>query len=254
MNIAAKRQRLGSLSFVAAAMAAQQFIVYALACNGASRHVGAMFCMKHPLTTGLLLVSLLNGASMALAASEDPRATVESMLRDYSDLAILWADLEDKERRDRMAPIINTYVADEAMYRYALGGRARALTRSQRSRLDAGFERFIRLRLGKTFYVGVGAKAEILAVRDAADRNKRVSTRMSVGDGASVEVDYILARRANRWLVVNVFREGVSELALWRTEFARILDDRGPDALARRLSGNAVNKQVGGNAANKQSD
>jgi len=63
-----------------------------------------------------------------------------------------------------------------------------------------------------------------------------VKTRLLTKQGAEILVDYrLLLRRGDRWLVYDVFVEGVSLVANYRTQFDRIMRTASYEELARKM-------------------
>jgi phospholipid transport system substrate-binding protein len=53
----------------------------------------------------------------------------------------------------------------------------------------------------------------------------QVSTRIERGDGTSVTLDYQLHAGQSGWQIINIIADGVSDLALKRSEYRRILSE-----------------------------
>ncbi len=62
-----------------------------------------------------------------------------------------------------------------------------------------------------------------------------VKTKFTTKQGTEIPVDYRLLRRSDRWLVYDVFVEGVSLVANYRTQFDRIMRTGSYDELVRRM-------------------
>jgi len=62
-----------------------------------------------------------------------------------------------------------------------------------------------------------------------------VKTKFTTKQGTDIPVDYRLLRRGDRWLVYDVFVEGVSLVANYRTQFDRIMRTSSYDELVRRM-------------------
>ncbi|PYM58395.1 MAG: organic solvent tolerance ABC transporter substrate-binding protein [Candidatus Rokuibacteriota bacterium] len=62
-----------------------------------------------------------------------------------------------------------------------------------------------------------------------------VKTKFTTKQGTEIPVDYRLLRRGDRWLVYDVFVEGVSLVANYRTQFDRIMRTGSYDELVRRM-------------------
>jgi phospholipid transport system substrate-binding protein len=62
-----------------------------------------------------------------------------------------------------------------------------------------------------------------------------VRTALIESDGKEISFDYILRRRDGHWLIINIIADGVSDLALKRSEYTGIIRREGFDALTAKL-------------------
>jgi phospholipid transport system substrate-binding protein len=62
-----------------------------------------------------------------------------------------------------------------------------------------------------------------------------VKTKFTTKQGTEIPIEYRLLRHGDRWLVYDVFIEGVSLIANYRTQFDRIMRTGSYQELARRL-------------------
>jgi len=76
----------------------------------------------------------------------------------------------------------------------------------------------------------------IVYVGDSTEgESATVKTRFVTKQGTEIPIDYRLLRRGDRWLVYDVFIEGVSLVANYRTQFDRIMRTGSYQELARRM-------------------
>jgi phospholipid transport system substrate-binding protein len=78
-----------------------------------------------------------------------------------------------------------------------------------------------------------------------------VKTKFTTKQGTEIPVDYRLLRRADRWLVYDVFVEGVSLVANYRTQFDRIMRTGSYDELVRRMKASQPDSNAPGNSTGK---
>ncbi|MGH8471686.1 MAG: ABC transporter substrate-binding protein [Gammaproteobacteria bacterium] len=62
-----------------------------------------------------------------------------------------------------------------------------------------------------------------------------VTAELVKSNGDAVQFKYILKPADERWQILNVFADGVSELAARKAEYSTVMKDRGFDALIARL-------------------
>jgi phospholipid transport system substrate-binding protein len=76
----------------------------------------------------------------------------------------------------------------------------------------------------------------IVYMGDAADgESATVKTKFATNQATEIPVDYRLLRRGDRWLVYDVFVEGVSLVANYRAQFDRIMRTGSYQELAKRM-------------------
>jgi phospholipid transport system substrate-binding protein len=55
-------------------------------------------------------------------------------------------------------------------------------------------------------------------------------------DGKEVQFDYLLRQNDQRWMIINIIANGVSDLALKRSEYSAVIRRDGFDALMTGLA------------------
>ena len=78
-----------------------------------------------------------------------------------------------------------------------------------------------------------------------------VKTKFTTKQGTEIPVDYRLLRRGDRWLVYDVFVEGVSLVANYRTQFDRIMRTGSYDELVRRMKASQSDFNAPGGSTGK---
>ncbi len=78
-----------------------------------------------------------------------------------------------------------------------------------------------------------------------------VKTKFTTKQGTEIPVDYRLLRRGDRWLVYDVFVEGVSLVDNYRTQFDRIMRTGSYDELVRRMKASQSDFNAPGNSTGK---
>ena len=73
-----------------------------------------------------------------------------------------------------------------------------------------------------------------------------VRTVLIKSDGDEIPFDYLLRRREGHWLIINIVADGVSDLALKRSEYTGIIRREGFDALTAKLRNKIASYSQGG--------
>ena len=142
----------------------------------------------------------------------------------------------DLERRYRaLEPLIKAthdlpYIAE-----FALRRQWAELNEPDRARYIAAFERLSIMTYASrfkkvtadTFKVGSAPQIEV-------DR-ARISAAIARPSDGDVTLDYQLQRRGDEWKIINIIADGVSDLALKRAEYQRVLASGGIDDLIRHI-------------------
>jgi phospholipid transport system substrate-binding protein len=116
----------------------------------------------------------------------------------------------------------------------ALGAHWKSLTPSQQQEFVSLFEDLLERAYVSKIEKYSGEKVTYLG--DSADGDlATVKTKFTTKQGTDIPVDYRLLRRGDRWLVYDVFVEGVSLVANYRTQFDRIMRTGSYDELVRRM-------------------
>lgn len=63
-----------------------------------------------------------------------------------------------------------------------------------------------------------------------------IHTHLTVPDEKDVKFDYMLKEQGNSWRIINIIANGVSDLALKRSEYTAILQREGFDALITKIN------------------
>lgn len=63
-----------------------------------------------------------------------------------------------------------------------------------------------------------------------------VHSRLTIPDEKDVKFDYMLKEKGNSWRIINIIANGVSDLALKRSEYTSILQREGFDALITKIN------------------
>ena len=63
-----------------------------------------------------------------------------------------------------------------------------------------------------------------------------IRTLFVLPDDKDVKFDYMLKKKGNEWRIINIIANGVSDLALKRSEYTSILKRQGFDALIAKIN------------------
>lgn len=144
-------------------------------------------------------------------------------------------ELGYKGRYRLLEPVVRRVYDFEAISRHVLGGHWKSLTPQQRKRFIAKMSEYGIASYAAQFDAYGGERFRILAEEPFRQRFRVVKALLDTPNGEDVEFLYILRHTPEGWKIIDVRYDGVSDLALKRGQFARILSDEGFDGLLARL-------------------
>ncbi len=118
----------------------------------------------------------------------------------------------------------------------------RALRRHWKTLEPAQREAFsaaLRVSVITTYATEFATPGSVSFATDAAETlpngDALVHSTLTPREGSAISLDYVLRPRGERWQVVNVLAEGVSDLALRASQYDGLMKTQGFDALLARL-------------------
>ena len=181
----------------------------------------------------LLWLILAAMAVRPAAAQQSPTDVVAQL---QQKLVAVWRSDTSFERRfEALAPAIVASHDLATMARFALGNRWQGLDSAQREQFLATFRRLTIATYADRFDQYHGERFVQSGQRALSQDQYLVQTSLLPSDGAQIRLDYLLRQRGGQWKIVNVLADGVSELAIKRSEYTAFIRDHGFAALVKEL-------------------
>jgi phospholipid transport system substrate-binding protein len=131
-------------------------------------------------------------------------------------------------RFTHLEPVIRRCFDIASMARLSVGPSWASLTEAQRQQITESFGRYISAIYADRFDSYNGQKLEVTG-EQPGPFGVIVRSRIIKGDGEPIEVDYMMRRNGDSWLISDVYLDGaISGVATRRSEFAAILKNDGP--------------------------
>ena len=139
-------------------------------------------------------------------------------------------------RFTQLAPVIRRTFDFPSMARLSVGPSWATLTEAQRQQVTESFGRFISAIYADRFDSYAGQKLQVIGEQPAV-AGIIVRSQIVKANGESVNVDYMMRRNGDSWLISDIYLDGaISEVATRRSEFAAILKSQGIDGLIAALN------------------
>src|SRR5437660_5739071 len=139
-------------------------------------------------------------------------------------------------RFTKLEPVIRRTFDIPLMARLSVGSSWASLTEAQRQQVTESFGRYISAIYADRFDSYAGQKLQVTGeLLNAA--GTMVRSQIVKANGDPVNVDYMMRRNGNSWLISDVYLDGaISEVATRRSEFGAILKNEGIDGLIAALN------------------
>lgn len=169
------------------------------------------------------------------AATDNP----EQIVRDLQDSLIQAMREGDKinfqERVDILAPVISQSHDFDLIIRTVLGSNWGQLDPEQQQLIADTFRQLSIATYAGQFNEYEGEQFEILQQRSLPRDQTLIRSQLIKADSSKIDFDYVLQQGRESWHIVNILVDGVSDLALKRTEYRTVLQRDGFSALIEML-------------------
>src|SRR5262250_1116534 len=136
----------------------------------------------------------------------------------------------------RLEPVIRRTFDIPTMARLSVGSSWATLSEAQRQQVIESFGRYISAIYADRFDSYAGQKLRVTGEQPAA-AGVMVKSQIVKANGEPVQVDYMMRRNGEGWLISDIYLDGaISEVATRRSEFAAILRSDGVDGLIAALN------------------
>ncbi len=139
-------------------------------------------------------------------------------------------------RFTQLEPVIRRTFDIPSMARLSVGPSWVTLTDAQRQQVTESFGRYISAIYADRFDSYDGQKLQVIGEQPAV-AGIMVRSQIVKANGEPVNVDYMMRRDGDSWLISDIYLDGaISEVATRRSEFAAILKSQGIDGLIAALN------------------
>lgn len=178
-------------------------------------------------------------ASMPVIAFSAPPETPAQVVENLH-AALLGAMEEAKRigyegRYARLASVIRKTFDLPLIARIVVGRYWRTFNNEQKAKFLEAFERLCIATYAYRFDGYSGEQFRLVSENESRRGRIIVNSLLIKPDGEKVELDYTLDRRNNRWKVINVTANGISDLSVKRSDYTTFLKRNGFDALLNKL-------------------
>jgi phospholipid transport system substrate-binding protein len=136
----------------------------------------------------------------------------------------------------RLEPVIRRTFDIPTMARLSVGSSWATLSETQRQQVTESFGRYISAIYADRFDSYAGQKLQVTGEQPAV-AGVMVKSQIIKTNGEPVNVDYMMRRNGDTWLISDIYLDGaISEVATRRSEFGAVLKNEGIDGLIVALN------------------
>jgi phospholipid transport system substrate-binding protein len=169
-------------------------------------------------------------------ADTSPEAVVaglEDMLIEHMKAG---EEMTFEQRYERLRSRLADILALDRMGRYIFGRDWQSLSEAERERFTQAFGDLSAATYAAQFADYNGERFEAVDVSRQGEDRTVVRRKLITGGGREVAFDYLLTTdEAGAWRIVTIITDGVSDLAIKRSQYRRILDEADFDAVIERI-------------------
>ena len=190
-------------------------------------------CKALAFAAGIVLSTFSYNAYAALAGGS---GTVQSLYDALLSTMKNGRTLGESGRFAHLAPVIRSSFDVASMARLSVGPSWTGLSEAQHQEVTESYGRYISAIYADRFDSYHGQKLEVTG-EQSAPFGLLVTSRIVKSNSDLVEVDYVMRRNGESWLISDIYLDStISEVATRRSEFAAILKTQGIDGLIAALN------------------
>lgn len=184
----------------------------------------------------LLCAAVASRAAEPAIATDTPVATIATLQRGLIAVSQQQPNATIDERYRALEPLIVATHDLPFIAEFALRRQWATLGAADRARFVAAFQRLSVMTYAARFTnVGPATFRDVTPGESADPKRAQVSTAIARSGAPDVSFDYLLQNGAAGWRIINIVADGVSDLALKRAEYQRVLTSGTLDTLIAEL-------------------
>lgn len=179
----------------------------------------------------LLCLSSLAGAEELTA-----RQVVEAFQDQLIDTMKQGKDLGFKGRYDKLDSAVKKSHDLPKIARIVVGKQWEELTPEQQATLEKVFSELSVSAYAHNFKDFSGESFSFVSEEETGRGGVVVHTNLKIPGEKDVKFDYMMKKKDDSWQIINIIADGVSDLALKRSDYTSVLNREGFDALIAKIN------------------
>lgn len=193
-----------------------------------------MMLRKFLLSIGFL--TLLCGSSAAIAGEATARQVVESFQNELLDVMKQGKALGFQGRYEKLDLAVKKSHDLPKIARIVVGKQWEELAPEQQSRLEEVFSKLSVSAYAHNFKDYSGESFVFASEEETGRGGVVIHTNLLIPGEKDVKFDYMMKKKDDGWQIINIIADGVSDLALKRSDYTSVLSREGFDALIAKIN------------------
>jgi phospholipid transport system substrate-binding protein len=178
---------------------------------------------------------VLLGASSFAMAEETAKQVVEMFRDQLIGVMKQGKELGFKGRYDKLDVAVKKSHDLPKIARIVVGKQWEELTPEQQTKLEAVFSELSVSAYAHNFKDFAGESFSFVSEEETGRGGVVVHTNLQIPGEKDVKFDYMMKKKDDSWQIINIIADGVSDLALKRSDYTSVLNREGFDALIAKI-------------------
>lgn len=183
---------------------------------------------------GFLMVFCLS--SLAMAEASTARQVVEAFQNQLIEVMKQGKELGFKGRYDKLDAEVKKSHDLPKIARIVVGKQWEELTPEQQAKLEEVFSELSVSAYAHNFKEFSGESFSFVSEEETGRGGVVVHTNLKIPGEKDVKFDYMMKKKDDSWQIINIIADGVSDLALKRSDYTSVLNREGFDKLIAKIN------------------
>ena len=200
-----------------------------------------MFLKKEFYVALLLLLPGISSVNAATDGAEAAKQVVEAFQADLLETMKQGKKLGYQGRYDMISKPVTDSHDVKKISRIVVGKAWKTATDEQKKQWTDVFTQLSIASYAHNFKDFSGESFKYESEEETRRGRIIIHTYFIIPDEKDVKFDYLMSKKGDNWMIINIIANGVSDLALKRSEYTSILEKKGFDILIAQISDKITN-------------
>ncbi len=193
--------------------------------------VAAMLCISQPL---LAQAENTQANNLAAASNATPDAVISSL--EQALLTNMQNDQLDHDgRSQRLQTVVDRAFDFPRMGRFLFGSRWKGFDQAEKDRFSDAFGALTVATYATRFKQFNNEQFVAISSQQPSSNRAQVRHELVTSKGERIAFDYLLLQQNDEWRIVNITTRGVSDLSLKRSQYSKLYNQGGLDAVVEYI-------------------